>query len=330
MANSVPDVTWPAHVPPMLATLARELPVDPEPWTFEIKWDGIRAIAFCDGGAVRLESRNLRDITVSWPELAGLGEALGGRRIVLDGEIVALDERGLPSFQRLQERMHVANPGVARRKSAEVPVSYLVFDVLHVDGDDLMPLPWHERRDALEALGVAGPRWATTPTFPGSGIELLESVRDRGMEGVIAKRVESTYVPGGRSKSWLKIKVSQSDEFLVAGWQPGEGRRAERIGSLLLGVPTTDGGLHYVGNVGTGFTDAELGRLGERLTPLRRPTSPFTGGGTPKRGSVFVDPEVVVEVHFAERTSDGILRHPVYKGIRVDKGPGDVNTVENG
>jgi bifunctional non-homologous end joining protein LigD len=295
MANSVPDVTWPAHVPPMLATLARELPVDPEPWTFEIKWDGIRAIAFCDGGAVRLESRNLRDITVSWPELAGLGDALGGRRVVLDGEIVALDDRGLPSFQRLQERMHVANPEVARRKSAEVPVSYLVFDVLNVDGDDLMPLPWHERRAAL-----------------------------------IAKRVESTYVPGGRSKSWLKVKVSQSDEFLVAGWQPGEGRRAERIGSLLLGVPTADGGLHHVGNVGTGFTDAELGRLADRLGPLRRDTSPFTGGSTPKRGSVFVEPEVVVEVHFAERTSDGILRHPVYKGLRVDKGPSDVNTVEDG
>jgi bifunctional non-homologous end joining protein LigD len=323
-------MSWPSHVTPMLATLARALPVDPEPWTFEIKWDGIRAIAFCADGAVRFESRNLRDITVSWPELAGLGSSLGGRRVILDGEIVALDDRGLPSFQRLQERMHIGSADVARRKATETPASYLVFDVLHVDDRDLMPLPWHERRTVLDALGVGGPAWATTPTFLGSGVELLDSVRERGMEGVVAKRIDSTYVPGARSRSWLKVKLQQTDEFVVGGWQPGEGRRADHIGSLLLGVPAPGGGLHYVGNVGTGFTDAELRRLEERLVPLRRESSPFTGGGTPRRTSRFVEPALVVEVAYAERTSDGVLRHPSYKGLRIDKGPDDVKTVGDG
>jgi bifunctional non-homologous end joining protein LigD len=330
MTNSVARMNLPAHVQPMLATLARDLPADQEPWTFEIKWDGIRAIAFCDGGAVRYESRNLRDITVSWPELDGLARSLGSERVILDGEIVALDDRGLPSFQRLQERMHVGNVDVARRKAATTPVSFLVFDVLHLDGDDLMPRPWHERRAVLDELAVAGPHWATTPTFPGSGVDLLESVRQRGMEGVIAKRIDGTYVPGSRSRSWLKVKLQQTDEFVVGGWQPGEGRRERSIGSLLLGVPAPDGGLHYVGNVGTGFSDAELSRLADRLGPARRATSPFTGGGLPRKGSVFVEPELVVEVAYAERTSDGILRHPSYKGQRVDKGPNDVKTVGNG
>jgi bifunctional non-homologous end joining protein LigD len=152
-------------------------------------------------------------------------------------------------------------------------------------------------------------------------------VRQRTMEGVICKRLDSTYVPGARSKSWLKVKLQQSDEFLVGGWFPGEGRRANRIGSLLLGTPNKKtGGLDYVGNVGTGFTDAELKRLEERLGPCVRDTSPFTGGGTPKKRSVFVEPELVVEVVFTERTDEGILRHPSYKGIRIDKGRSDVET----
>ena len=316
----------PAHVKPMLATPADELPRAQDDWTFEFKWDGIRAIAFWDGDRLRLETRNLRDVTVSWPELQGLGAVLGDRAVVLDGEIVAMDDRGVPSFQRLQERMHVADPATAARKAGDVPASYLLFDVLHLDGQDLMPLPWGERRPLLESLQLAGPSWATTPSVPGHGDELLETVRQRSMEGVICKRLDSTYVPGTRSRAWRKVKLQHSDEFLVGGWFPGEGRRASRIGSLLLGTPDDDGGLRYVGNVGTGFTDAELGRLAERLAPCRRDTSPFTGGGVPKKGSVFVDPELVVEVVFAERTDEGILRHPSYKGIRIDKGRSDVET----
>jgi bifunctional non-homologous end joining protein LigD len=320
----------PEHVKPMLATPSPDLPADESGWAFEFKWDGIRAIALWDGDALRLETRNLRDVTRSWPELTGLGTALGRRTVVLDGEIVAFDDGGVPSFQRLQERMHVADPRVAARRAADVPASYLLFDVLHLDGVDTMPLPWTQRRELLESLELGGACWATTPSFPGAGTATLDAARAGRLEGVIAKRLESAYVQGARSRSWLKVKIQQSDEFVVGGWFPGEGRRAQRIGSLLLGVPGDDGGLAYVGNVGTGFTDAELRRLEERLAPIRRETSPFTGGGTPKRGSVFVEPELVVEVVFTERTRDGILRHPSYKGVRIDKGPADVETGAGG
>ncbi len=317
----------PAHLAPMLATLAKDLPGDGDAWTYELKWDGIRAVAFGDGNAVRFETRNLRDVTVSWPELHALGPALGDREIVLDGEIVAFDDRGVPSFQLLQERMHIANPAVAARKAGDVPASYLVFDVLLLDGHDLMPLPWTKRREVLDALEIAGPSWATTPTFPGGGEELWQAAVERGMEGVVAKRLDSTYVPGQRSKLWRKIKVSHSDEFVVGGWSPGEGRRANGIGSLMLGVPDQRGGLTYAGNVGTGFTNAELARLEQRLRAIRRDTSPFTSGAVPSRkGTVFVEPELVVEVAYGERTKDGILRHPSYKGVRIDKSADDVNT----
>jgi bifunctional non-homologous end joining protein LigD len=310
----------------MLATLARALPRDEDDWTFEFKWDGIRAIAFWDGTALRFETRNLRDVTRSWPELEGLGRALGDTPCILDGEIAALDDAGRPSFQRLQERMHVADRNVAVKLAERVPASYLVFDVLHLDGVDLMGLPWTERRPHLDRLGLKGGSWSTTPSLPGHGTELLEIVRQRRMEGVIAKRLDSTYVPGARSKSWLKVKLQQSDEFVVGGWFPGEGRRSGRIGSLLLGVPNESGAFDYVGNVGTGFSDAELSRLQRRLFPTRTDTNPFTGGGVPKRGSVFVDPQLVVEVEFTERTDEGILRHPSYKGVRIDKGVDDVET----
>lgn len=320
----------PAHVAPMLATLAKDLPRDAAAWTYELKWDGIRAIGFWNGTSFRLETRNLRDVTVSWPELHAIGPALGDRELVLDGEIVAFDERGVPSFQLLQERMHVASPVVAARKAGEVPASYLVFDVLWLDGHDLMPLPWTTRREVLDRLEIAGPSWATTPSFPGEGDELWRAAQDRGMEGIVAKRLDSTYIPGQRSKSWRKIKVVQSDEFVVGGWSPGEGRRANGIGSLMIGVPDHHGGLAYAGNVGTGFTNAELARLEKRLADSRRDTSPFTSGAMPpRRDTVFVEPELVVEVAYGERTKDGILRHPSYKGVRIDKTADDVNTVED-
>ena len=323
-------MAFPSHVQPMLATLAKGLPAEQDAWTFEFKWDGIRAIALWDGSRLRFETRNLRDVTVSWPELDALAAALGPKPVILDGEIAALDDGGRASFQRLQERMHVADRATAARMAATVPASYLVFDILHLDGRDLMPLPWTERRPILESLGLAGPSWATTPSVPGAGTELFETVTQRSMEGVICKRLDSTYQPGARSKSWLKVKLIRSDEFVVGGWTPGGGRRTDHIGSLLLGVPDGHGGLDYVGNVGTGFTDAELRRLEARLTPIRRDTSPFTGGGTPKRLSVFVEPELVVEVDYTERTDEGMLRHPSYKGTRIDKGARDVNTGAGG
>jgi bifunctional non-homologous end joining protein LigD len=306
----------------MLAT-AGALPGDQDRWAFEMKWDGIRALTYWDGTTIRAESRNLRDITASWPELNGLGPSLGGREVVLDGELVALDDRGVPSFQRLQERMHVRNP--TQELVTKVPAAYFVFDVLVLDGTSVMDRPWTERRELLEELDVNGPCWATPPAFVGEGDVTVAAAEARDLEGVVAKRLDSTYVPGQRSRSWIKIKRQQRDEFIVGGWTAGEGRRAGSIGSLALGLPTAGGGLRYVGNVGTGFTDRELRRLEGVLRPLVTDENPFTQNVQyVKKGTVFVEPRLVADVEYTERTAEGILRHPSYKGERIDKSPADI------
>lgn len=314
----------PPHVVPMLAT-AGPLP-DPASqadFTFELKWDGIRAVVHWDGAAVRLETRNLRDVTVAYPELAAIGSALGRQAAVLDGEIVAFDDRGVPSFQHLQERMHVADPRTAAERAARVPACWLAFDVLHVGEHSTLALPWTERRAVLESLALAGPFWATPPTFPGSGDDTLAAARSQGLEGVVAKRMASPYIPGARSRDWVKVKLVARDEFVVGGWLPGEGSRAGRIGALLLGLPRSDAALDFVGAVGTGFTDAELARLGRELAGDVTPSSPFAGP-VPRRDAVFVVPRLVVDVEYRQRTDAGILRHPSYKGARIDKSPADL------
>jgi len=308
---------------PMLAT-SGALPAD-DGHTFEAKWDGVRALARWDGTTVRLHTRNGREATPAYPELAALGAALGPTPAILDGELVALDEVGLPSFQRLQGRMHVSSERTAAGLVASIPVTYLVFDLLHLGRRPLVAEPWRARRDALEDLGLAGPSWATPPSFEGEGRATLAAMEARGMEGVVAKRTDSPYLPGVRSRAWTKVVLTSRDEFVVGGWLPGDGRRAGGIGALLLGLPTADGRLRFVGGVGTGFSDAELRRLEEALGPTATTTSPFTEELPGK--AVFVTPTLVVDVAYRERTSGGILRHPSYKGTRVDKGPADVDTV---
>jgi bifunctional non-homologous end joining protein LigD len=306
----------------MLATTG-PLPREQDRYAFELKWDGIRAVLHWDGAELRLETRNLRDVTVAYPELQALGPALGHRPAVLDGEIVAIDDQGVPSFQRLQERMHVSDRRTAADKAARVPACWFAFDLLYLDGGSTMGLPWTKRRAQLESLGLTGPSWATPPSFPGEGDATLAAARDRGLEGVVAKRLDSAYVPGARSRAWIKVKLFTRDEFVVGGWLPGEGGRHGRIGALLLGLPAAGSRLVFVGAVGTGFTDAELARLGGELAGDVTPMSPFTGA-LPRRDAVFVEPRLVVEVEYRERTATGILRHPSYKGTRIDKSPGDL------
>ena len=308
---------------PMLAT-AGPLPPD-DGHTFEAKWDGVRALARWDGARFSLHTRNGREATGSYPELAALGPSLGAAAAILDGEVVALDDRGLPSFQRLQGRMHVSSERSAAGLVPTVPVTYLVFDVLHLGRRSLLGERWRTRRDALEDLSLAGPSWATPPSFEGEGSGTLAAMQERGMEGVVAKRTDSTYLPGVRSKAWTKVVLTARDEFVVGGWLPGEGRRAGGLGALLLGLPTSDGRLRFVGGVGTGFSDAELRRLQAALEPTVSPVSPFAEKLPGK--AVFVTPTLVVDVEYRERTAAGILRHPSYKGTRVDKEPADVDTV---
>ena len=305
----------PEQLKPMLAR-AGSLPVRDAGWAFEVKWDGVRALAYSEPGRLRLESRNGNDITASYPELRPLNRALSSHHAILDGEIVAFDEHGRPSFGRLQSRMHVSSDSAARRRSKEVPVAYVIFDLLWLDGHPLLALPYGERRARLAELGLEGPAWRTPEHVVGNGAAMLEASLRNGLEGVVAKKLDSLYEPGRRSPCWLKVKNVRREDVVVGGWVPGAGKRTDRIGALLVGVEQ-EGALRYAGRVGTGFTEAELDRLSEVLQ--RRADSPFDAGtAKPPRGSVFVEPTRVAEVEFTEWTSDGMLRHPSYKGLREE------------
>jgi bifunctional non-homologous end joining protein LigD len=294
-------------------------------WAFEIKWDGVRVVSGIESGAVRLRSSNGNDITRRYPELQALADALESHAVVLDGEVVAFDDQGRPNFGRLQTRMHLANAMEVRTRAATVPITYVVFDLLHLDGNDVMPLPYRDRRRLLTELVPDGGCWTVPAHRETDGQVLLDAVKEQGLEGIVAKRIDSPYVPGKRSTSWVKVKARRRQEFVIGGWQPGEGGRAGRLGSLLVGV--YDGGaLRYTGKVGTGFSMRELDRLGDLLAPLEIDEPPFDPG-PPRpiaRVAHWVRPELVAEVEFGEWTGEGILRHPSYLGLRDDKAPTDV------
>ncbi|MGY2080317.1 non-homologous end-joining DNA ligase [Modestobacter sp. SYSU DS0657] len=318
----------PEDLPPMLAALGDLPPASDDRWGYEFKWDGVRVLAHVRGGVLRLRARSGNDVTATYPELAPLPTALSGHDAVLDGEVVALDPRGRPDFGRLQGRMHRTGPEVARLAAA-APVSYLVFDLLAWDGESLLDRPWTERRERLDALGLGNDRWVTTPWFRGNGPAVQAASRDNGLEGVVAKRLDSPYRPGGRGPDWRKVKNLRTQAVVVGGWRPGEGRRAGGIGSLLLGVHDDAGRLVFAGHVGTGFTAKALADLAPLLTP--RSTSPFaTPPGAPAlprevtRDAHWVEPELVGEVRFGEWTREGRLRHPSWRGLRDDVRPEDV------
>lgn len=315
----------PAQLSPMLA-VPGALPHDDAGWAFEMKWDGVRALAYVDGGRVRLASRTGRDITVAYPELAALGPAAGGP-LLLDGEVVAF-ENGRPSFAQLQQRMHVTSAAQAARLSHRVPVCYLIFDVLHAAGHRLLDVPYSQRRQLLEGLdlGLGGGSWQVPPSFTGeAGGDVLAVSGDHGLEGIVAKRLDSAYQPGRRSPDWRKVKNVHRQEFVVGGWRRGERGRTGQIGSLLVGVHGP-GGLIYTGHVGTGFTQQTLALLGSKLDPLRQPASPFAEE-VPRdhaRGAVWVRPLLVIDVAFATWTPEGRLRAASYQGLRNDKDPTEV------
>lgn len=328
------DDTWMIHrerqplPPPLRPMLARagDLPPDDGNWAHEMKWDGLRALAYAGQGRVRLFSRTGRDITDHYPELRGLAAALGRRQAVLDGEIVVLAEGNWPDFEALQQRMHPRSAAVAEHQAALLPVTYLAFDLLHLDGRPLLDEPYHQRRALLEALALEGQCWQTPPSFAGeSGADVLNVSRQHGLEGIVSKRLASRYEPGRRTGSWRKIKNVRQQEAVVAGWKPGEGNRTGQIGSLLIGVQSPSG-LAYAGHVGTGFSQQTLRMLGERLAPLRRATSPFATEVPAEhaRPAVWVDPELVIEVSFTGWTRAGRMRAPSYRGLRTDKDPAEV------
>jgi len=307
----------PQRIEPMLAKLVRKPPTPDDAWGFEFKWDGIRAEVYVDGGIVRLLSRSGETITARYPEIIPMGRALGSTEVVLDGEIVALDDKGRPSFEEIQQRMGLTSESEIRRKMKEVPVTYMVFDVMWKDGHSLLKEPYATRRKTLEGLKLKGASWQTPPHEKGGGPAMLEASRKAGLEGIMGKKLDSPYEPGRRSGLWVKVKNRMGQELVIGGWLEGEGKRLGLPGSLLVGY-YDDGEFVYAGKVGTGFTDASLEKLSELMKPLERETSPFDKGSPPK-GVHFVEPKLVGEFEFVEWTKSGQLRAPAFKGLRTDK-----------
>lgn len=299
----------------MLATPGA-LPPDDGRWAVEVKWDGVRALVAVEDGRVRLTSRAGNDVTGGYPELADV-RAPGP--VLLDGEVVAFDAQGRPDFGLLQSRMHVRGPSADLRRST--PVTLLVFDVLHAGGRPLLELGYDQRRAVLAELGLQGRRWQVPPAFLADAAAVAEATRAQGMEGVVAKRRDSPYLPGRRSDCWVKVKHVRRTSAVVVGWKPGEGGRTGRIGSLLLAVPA-GAGWAFAGHVGTGFTAATLQLLAGRLAPLRRDTPVLDD--VPRehaRHAVWVEPVLVCECEYTAWTREGRLRHPSYKGLRDDVDP---------
>jgi bifunctional non-homologous end joining protein LigD len=312
---------FPENVVPMLARLST-LPRDDARWGVEVKWDGVRALAYCQPGRVTLQTRNLNDVSVQYPEVRRIHRALGSHDAVLDGEIVAFDENGKPSFERLQQRIHNVDPNVVKRRMQTHPVVYVVFDLLYLDGEDVTGEPYTRRRELLEGLELTGESWQTPGYAVGHAKELLAASREQGLEGVMLKRLDSVYCPGKRTGTWLKVKNTSRQEMVVGGWTPGEGRRRNQLGALLVGYFQGDGGkpvLRYGGKVGTGFKEKDLTALAARLAPLERRSSPFGAGGKPPKGATFVEPQLVAEIEFREMTKEGMVRHGAFKGLREDK-----------
>ncbi len=313
---------FPEKVVPMLAKLA-PLPADDSSWAVEVKWDGVRALAYCRPGRLEMQTRNLNVVTAQYPEVRQLARQLGSRDAVLDGELVAFDAEGRPSFERLQQRIHQTDANVVRRRMKSHPVTYVVFDLLYLEGRNLMEEPYTRRRELLEGLELDGGNWQTPGYSVGHAAELLAASAEQRLEGIVLKRLDSRYAPGRRNGAWLKAKTVGRQEFVIGGWVPGEGRRRNRIGAILLGAYGEDGALHYAGKVGTGFSERELDELLARLRPLARDSNPFAARRGPRNAN-YVEPQLVAEIEFRELTVEGMVRHGSFKGLREDKAAAEV------
>ena len=326
----------PSRIQPMLAKPGQVPESESEEWAYEIKWDGIRALGYADRGRWCMLSRRLEDVSSRYPELEPIAEALEGHSAILDGEVVALDEEGRPRFQLIQSRMGLISAAAIKTRVEQQPVDYVIFDLLHLDGHCVRDLPYVERRRLLEGLGLDGPRWRMPRYRHGGGADLLEAARRQGLEGIVAKRCDSPYRPNKRTREWIKTRVWRRQEFVIGGYIPGEGRRAKRVGSLLVGYydkRRSELGrgkrqqLHFAGGVGSGLKEADLDFLTKELRKRERAESPFEIGkptGPKARLAVWCRPELVCEVSWTEWTNEGTLRQPAFKGMRDDKDPREV------
>ncbi|WP_253790782.1 non-homologous end-joining DNA ligase [Nocardia amikacinitolerans] len=310
---------------PMLALSGRP-PGNPDGWAFEMKWDGMRVVAAVAEGDCQLYSRNRKHVTGSFPDIAAaVAAAVGEHRATIDGEIVAPEgASGAPSFSRLQRRMHVRAP--TAQLIRDVPVLYMIFDLLALDGHATTTLPYRKRRELLAQLDIARPPIQLSPYWTDIEPETLSAAAaQNGLEGLVAKRLDSTYQPGERSRNWIKMPFRKTTEAVIAGWLPGNGPFAESFGSLILGAHDSAGRLVHIGNVGTGWKAAERRSLRTRLDRLARPDTPFDVP-PPRAIAVpahWVEPELVADIEYREATPEG-LRHPSWRGIRIDKSPAEI------
>jgi len=334
--ENAPRENMPPKLDAMLAKPGDVPESDGVDWAYEIKWDGIRALGYANRGEWSMLSRRLEDVSARYPELEAIAEALGDHSAILDGEVVALDEEGRPRFQLIQSRMGLTSPAAVKAKMARQPVDYVIFDLLHLDGRCVRDLPYVQRRELLDGLGLDGPRWRTPRYRHGGGADLLEAARHQGLEGIVSKRCDSPYRPGKRTGEWIKTRVWRRQEFVIGGYIPGEGRRAKRVGSLLVGYydkrrselrkGNKQQALHFAGGVGSGLKEADLDLLTKELRKRERDENPFDRPirGPKAKQAVFCEPELVCEVSWTEWTNEGTLRQPAFKGMRDDKDPREV------
>lgn len=301
------------EIAPMLASHGSVAALKAGQWAFEGKWDGYRLLIEADRGELRVRSRSGRDVTKEYPQLRSLAEDLADHHVVLDGEIVALDKSGVPSFNEMQNRNRATR------------IEFWAFDLVYLDGRSLLRAKYSDRRKLLETLGSASSLIVPELVSANDGAQALEHSREQGWEGVVAKKRDSTYQPGRRSASWVKDKHWRTQEVVIGGWKAGEGGRTSGIGSLMVGIPGSDG-LRFVGRVGTGFTERDLANLKKTLAPLHTDESPFDARLPTRdaKGVTFVEPVLVGEVRYSEWTPDDRLRQPSWRGLRPDKLPSEV------
>ncbi len=308
----------------MLATLVDE-PFDDDDWLFEIKWDGYRAVAFIQEGGARLVSRNQNELTHQYPELADLGDYIKARTAIVDGEVVALDEQGRPSFSLMQQRTGLGRGGhrVGPQRN-DVPIVYYAFDLLYLDGFDLTRVDLEQRKELLAGILAESELVRYSDHWPGRGKMLYEAAKERGLEGIVAKRRRSCYLQK-RSREWLKMKVTQRQECVIGGYTDPKGSR-EHFGSIILGLYDDNARLIHVGQAGSGFNEQTHAEMWKRLEKLETNRSPFYGSVESNRRTHWVKPELVAEIKFTEWTHEtdigGVkMRAPVFEGLRFDKAP---------
>jgi len=311
------------HLRPMLAVSSE--PFDSSDYLFEIKWDGYRCLIYLEDNTTILRSRNGFDLSGQFPELAGLHKEVKQQPAILDGEIVVL-KNGKPSFSRIQSRGRLKDPIRIGRARAEDPAIFIPFDILYCAGKNIMELTLKTRKERLEESVVNGEAIVTSQYILNEGLKFFAACVEQGLEGVVAKKIDSIYLPGRRSSSWLKFRHTREADLVICGYQPGVSGR--RLGSLVLGG-YKDGRLVYQGKVGTGFSEQEYEALLDGLRKLEVVQEPLLVPREEKRRTIFVRPSLVCSVEYLTTTGEGYLRHPVYRGIRWDKPPEECQFVEN-